>query len=243
MTRLIFDFDNTIAKTSWHAIKKVWPSFVQKDWPEKQKWLEKNAGYFLSEALPSGFYTDKKVYEVGAMEDAKHSLHNRMLPFFEENLGWNFEPIAQNKVESGIILKLFYTPNFYDDLKVGEGTNIEYDSMMEVMEYARSKGWLLCFCTNRRSDSFKLAEDWLLYHGIVFDEMIKVNTFDKGHIFADNDEVQNIFIDDKPECMEGKHKGKILFGNYLYQNDGGITDDMVRAANWVEAAKVIKNFN
>lgn len=240
MVRVIFDFDNTIAQTSFHAIRKLWPSLMCNDFNQKKELLSENANYIYDELVSEIADLSAADYQIAS--SAARRLTNttcsvRMAKSINKMLGWNFEPLAKDKEQAGRLLKLFYTPIFYNDLPIGDGTDEDRLNLLELMAYLRSKGCKLTFCSNRRSDAFKLAEDWLLDNGLEFDEMVKVNTFDKGHIFCDNDEVQNIFIDDKPECMEGKHLGKILFGNYLYQEPHEV---MNHAVNWDEAIFDIK---
>ena len=162
--------------------------------------------------------------------DGERPLYDQVYQTLLQQIGNGTYPVQQklpSKQELSELFKLFDHEDFYGD------TFVALEDAVDIINEL-SKDNIIKIATKHDTLRRPITQKWVnkTFSNV---ELIFFDSFDKSGIGK-----CDIFIDDKLEAIESMNKVadyKILFGDYDWNKDV----NMIRATNWKELYKMIKN--
>lgn len=140
----------------------------------------------------------------------------------EKDLEWDFSNVLNDTdVTLSELFTIFDREDFYDNV-------IVFDNAIEIINKLSDKHEVV-FCSKHNESRKPITKKWI---NKTFPKckLIFVNGFvDKKNIKCD------VIIDDKVECLNGKAKLSICYGNYKWNQEW----DKVRCLNWKQVEQCI----
>ena len=138
---------------------------------------------------------------------------------------WNFDGLI-DKSYLDRALSLFQDKLFYSNLTLKKDCK-------KVLKFLNDMGFNICICSMHKNPVGRAYKDeWISRKLPFIKDRIYLDSFDKSIVEG------FMIIDDKPECLIGDRKYKLLFGNYGY-NKHCNDNDIIRVFNWNRVEKFI----
>lgn len=137
---------------------------------------------------------------------------------------WNFDGLFPKDYKKRV-KELFHEKIFYENLFAFHGA-------IDVIKHLIKRHEVI-ICTTQQGEGVLLKNQWINDHLPFINNVIYMDSFDKSSINGD------VFIDDKPECLNsvnGNFKCIWCYGDYLWNKDW----KGERVLNWREIEEKIK---